>query len=79
ASDLGAAIEQVLTAREFPQLIADQLLEATDPKAFKLKQLDAARAIDEQMAQAANDNGETLVNIEKLYAIRRQEILKQFG
>ncbi len=73
------AIRQVIEQNAFPAEIADMLLQKTDPRAFATKILDAEIEGYRLRAQAANDNGVTLANVEKLYQIEVRKIEESFA
>lgn len=76
-------LQQVLTEiaeqRAFPGFVADLLLQKTDPQKYAQKILTAEIEGYRLRAQAANDNGVTLANIEKIYQLELADIQKQFA
>ena len=68
------AIQQLKTG--FVEGIEDQILAITDPTAFALKQLDKEF---EAIRANAEDFGVGMVEVERLYGLKRQQVLEQIA
>jgi hypothetical protein len=76
AQDLGIANAKVLAAmrRDFTEGVAEELLALTDPQQLALRELEKEYAARKATAAQL---GASLVDLEKLYALKRQQILDQ--
>lgn len=76
AQDLGIANSKVLAAmrRDFTEGVAEELLALTDPQQLALRELEKEYAARKATAAQL---GASLVELEKLYALKRQQILDQ--
>jgi hypothetical protein len=76
AEELGISSPQVLAAmrRDFTETVAEELLQLTDPQKFALQQLEKDYAGRKAVAEKL---GLDLLELEKLYGIKRQQVLDQ--
>jgi hypothetical protein len=76
AEEVGIDVAKVTDAlkRDFNETVSDELLELTDPQQFALQELEKEYAGRKAVAEKL---GVDLVELEELYALKRQQILDQ--